>query len=69
MMKTYRLAKENQFAVVPFGPMFTLEKAESYRDQMKEAGFNVLVVNMAEGIDLPMCGKRKGWDRKSVLTM
>lgn len=69
MMKTYRLAKENQFAVVPFGPMFTLEKAESYRDQMKEAGFNVLVVNMAEGIDLPTHGKRKGWNKSSLLTV
>ena len=45
--KTYRLAKESQYTVEPFGPCMTLAKAESYQIDMIKGGFNVLVVNVA----------------------
>lgn len=49
-MKTYRLAAEREFELVPFGPLMTLSEAESYRDQMVKQGKLVHVINaMAMG--------------------
>jgi hypothetical protein len=45
--KTYRLAKDGAFQVIPFGPLMTLAKAESYRDDLSFAFPNILVVNTA----------------------
>lgn len=44
-MKTYRLAAEREFELVPFGPLMTLSEAESYRDQLVKAGKLVHVIN------------------------
>ena len=44
--KTYRLAREGAFQIVPFGPLMTLAKAESYQADMTLAGFPCLVVNV-----------------------
>jgi hypothetical protein len=60
MQKTYKLAKENTFNVMPFGPMLTLEQAQMYQDQLTRAGKLVLVVNMATGYDHTLKAK-KGW--------
>lgn len=46
-MKTYMLAKDREFAVVPFGPLMTLKEAQFYQDELAKAGKNVLVVNAA----------------------
>jgi hypothetical protein len=43
--KTYRLAKDGAFQIVPFGPLMTLAKAESYRDDLAICFPNILVVN------------------------
>ena len=45
--KTYRLAIDSEHAVKPFGPLFTLQQAEKYQDDMILGGFNVLVINCA----------------------
>lgn len=68
MQKTYKLAKESEYAVNTFGPFLTLKQAESYRDQINKAGFNVLVVNCASHFDYTLF-KRKVWTRFSLLTM
>lgn len=44
-MKTYRLAAEREFELVPFGPLMTLNEAEAYRDQLVKQGKSVHVVN------------------------
>lgn len=44
-MKTYRLAAEREFELVPFGPMMTLGEAEAYRDLMVKQGKLVHVIN------------------------
>ena len=48
-MKTYRLAAEREFGLVPFGPLMTLNEAEAYRDQLVKQGKLVHVIN-AENI-------------------
>ena len=64
MQKTYRLAKNTPYAVVPFGPMMTLEKAQKYQSDMIRGGFDVVVKNMAEGIEWHMRpNNRKGWSK------
>lgn len=45
-MKNYKLAIETQHAIRTFGPLMTLEQAESYRDAMRELGKTCLVVNV-----------------------
>lgn len=45
--KTYRLAIDSEYAVKPFGPMFTLQQAEKYQADMILGGFNVLIINCA----------------------
>jgi hypothetical protein len=49
MPNTYKLAKETEFSVIPFGPYMSLEKAEYYQGQMEKGGFPVLIVNMDQG--------------------
>ena len=44
MIKTYRLAKNLPFAVVPFGPVMTLDQAMAYQSDMVLAGFHSVVV-------------------------
>lgn len=44
--KTYRLARDGAFQIVPFGPLMTLAQAESYQVDMTLAGFPCLVVNV-----------------------
>lgn len=44
-MKTYKLAVETPHAIKTFGPLMTLEQAESYRDTMRKLGKPCLVVN------------------------
>lgn len=46
-MKTYKLAIETQHAIKTFGPLMTLQQAESYRDTMRNLGKPCLVVNVA----------------------
>lgn len=49
-MKTYCLAAEREFELIPFGPLMTLSEAEAYRDQMVKQGKLVHVINaMAMG--------------------
>jgi hypothetical protein len=45
MQTTYRLAKETQFQIIPFGPSMTLDKAERYQVDMEKAGFPCLILN------------------------
>ncbi len=40
----YRLAKDNAFSVVPFGPRMTLQQAQAYQADMALANMPVLVV-------------------------
>lgn len=47
MAKTYKLAIEAQHSIRPFGPLMTLQEAESYRDTMRGLGKTCLVVNTA----------------------
>lgn len=44
--KTYRLARDGAFQIVPFGPLMTLAKAESYQHNLMLAGFPCLVINV-----------------------
>lgn len=44
-MKTYRLAAEREFDLVPFGPLMTLSEAEAFRDQLVKQGKIVHVIN------------------------
>lgn len=46
-MKTYKLAIETPHAIRTFGPLMTLQDAESYRDTMRNLGKLCLVVNVA----------------------
>jgi hypothetical protein len=46
-MKTYKLAIETEHAIRTFGPLMTLEQAESYRDTLRNLGKSCLVVNVA----------------------
>lgn len=46
----YRLAKNTAWAVIPFGPLFTLDQAMAYLSDLHLGGFhNVCVVNVNEG--------------------
>lgn len=45
-MKTYKLAIETQYAIRTFGPLMTLQEAESYRDTMRNLGKPCLVINV-----------------------
>ena len=44
--KTYRLARDGAFQIVPFGPLMTLARAEAYQVDMTLAGFPCIVVNV-----------------------
>lgn len=44
-MKNYKLAIETEHAIRTFGPLMTLQEAESYRDAMQNLGKTCLVVN------------------------
>jgi len=51
MQKTYKLCKEVQgmfdnTQIQPFGPYMTLQQAGKYADDMRLAGFKVMVKNM-----------------------
>ena len=41
----YRLAKDSVWHITPFGPLFTLAKAQLYQSLMAMANVHVLVVN------------------------
>lgn len=41
----YRLAKDGVWNIQPFGPLFTLAKAQAYQADMALAGCSVLVIN------------------------
>ena len=41
----YRLARDGIWQIMPFGPLFSLAKAQAYQADMALAGFNVLVIN------------------------
>ena len=47
MQKTYKLAINGPFEVIPFGPLMTLEEAKSYQKDMALANVQVLIVNTA----------------------
>ena len=66
MQKTYKLAKESEFGVHPFGPLMTLLKAERYQRDMETGGFPVLIVNTREGDSGPIHGQASNpsyWER------
>lgn len=67
MQRTYKLAKGYDYCQEAFGPMMTLDKAQHYQREMESAGFPVLVVNVAEGLDGGRIGNRLT-DRKERLT-
>ncbi len=57
----YRLAKDNGFALVPYGPTMTLDKALAYQADLVLAGFNPIVVNTrAEPAPIRPNRKNKG---------
>lgn len=67
MQKTYKLAKVSPYAVTTFGPMMTLEQAQRYQADMVQGGFDVLVKNMAEGIDWHMRpNKNNAWQKTAI---
>ena len=46
MRKTYQIARMNELGqIIPFGPLMTLDKAESYAADMEKGGFAVMIVN------------------------
>ena len=47
MQAAYRLARNGQFQVEPFGPLMTLAKAELYQADMALANCHVLIINTA----------------------
>ena len=47
MQATYKLAINGPFEVRPFGPLMTLDQAESYQKDMALANVQVLIVNTA----------------------
>jgi len=66
MQKTYKLAKESEFGVHPFGPLMTLPKAEIYQREMETGGFPVLIVNTQEEDSGPVYGQGSNpsyWER------
>jgi hypothetical protein len=44
---TYRIAVNASYAIKPIGPLMTLAKAQSYADDMRLCGFDVVVINTA----------------------
>jgi hypothetical protein len=55
MQKTYQLAKQGNanlpnWIAKPFGPLMTLDQAQAYQEDMRLGGFDVLVINRAEGL-------------------
>ena len=54
MPKIYRLAKkdsEHSYNYYPkqFGPVLTLDQAQAYQEDMRQGGFDVMVINTREG--------------------
>lgn len=45
-MKTYKLAVETLHSIRTFGPLMTLQQAESYRDTLRDLGKTCLIVNV-----------------------
>ena len=41
----YRLAKEGDYMVIPFGPLLTLAQAQAYQADLALAGMPCLVIN------------------------
>jgi len=59
--KVYRLAKDNGFALVQFGPAMTQAKAMAYQADMALSGYTVAVVNtQAEPAPIRPNRKNKG---------
>lgn len=43
--RQYRLAKNREYHVIPFGPVMTLAQAQMYQADMIAGGFDCLVIN------------------------
>lgn len=46
-VKSYRLAKDGAFQVVPFGPLMSLAMAEKYQGDLSSVFPSIMVINVA----------------------